>query len=102
MTGPAGSPPSEDATPWSAAGPIGKPRSVGPTIRVTVVTVGFWTWLWSYWNGEELNMYRRDGVVGAAFLLFTIFIVPVTMFLMAGEVERMYTDASEESRITTL
>jgi hypothetical protein len=71
---------------------------------VTVVTASFWTWLWSYWNGEELNMYRRDGVVGAAFLLFTIFIVPVTMSLMAGEVERtrMYTDASEESRITTL
>jgi hypothetical protein len=69
---------------------------------VTVVTFGFWTWIWSYWNGEELKNYRRDGVGGVAFLLFTIFISPVTMFLMANEVERMYTDAGEEPRITTL
>ena len=86
----------------SSSGPIGKPRSVGLTILVTIVTFGFWTWLWSYWNGEELKTYRRDGLGGVAYLLFTIFIVPVTMFLMANEVERMYQDAGEEPRITTL
>jgi len=69
---------------------------------VTIVTFGFWTWLWSYWNGEELQKYRRDGVGGVAFLLFTIIIYPVTFFLMAGEVERMYTDAGEEPRITMM
>jgi hypothetical protein len=83
-------------------GLIGKPRSVGLTILVTVVTFGFWTWFWSYWNGEELKKYNRDGLGGLAYLLFTIFLVPITMFLMANEVERMYTDAGEEPRITTL
>jgi hypothetical protein len=102
MTDPSSSPPSEDAASWSSSGPIGKPRSVGLTILVTIVTFGIWTWLWSYWNGEELKIHRRDGVGGLAFLLFTIFFVPVTMFLMANEVERMYTDAGEEPRITTL
>jgi hypothetical protein len=95
-------PASERPTTESLDSPIGKPRSVGLTILVTVVTVGFWTWIWSYWNGEELKTYRRDGVGGVAFMLFTIFFVPVTMFLMANEVERMYTDAGEEPRITTL
>jgi len=66
------------------------------------VTFGFWTWIWSYWNGEELKIYRRDGLGGAAFLLFTIFIYPVTFFLMANEVEKMYVDAGEEPRITTM
>jgi hypothetical protein len=82
--------------------PIGKPRSVGLTILVTILTLGFWTWLWSYWNGEELKSYRGDGLGGVGYLLFTIFIVPVTMFLMASEVEQMYRDAGEEPRITTL
>ena len=95
-------PPSEQPPTESAHGPIGKPRSVGLTILVTIVTFGFWTWLWSYWNGEELQNYRRDGVGGVAFLLFTIIIYPVTFFLMANEVEKMYTDAGEEPRITTM
>jgi hypothetical protein len=102
MTDPAGSPRSEDAASWPTASPIGKPRSVGLTILVTIVTFGIWAWLWSYSNGEELKIYRRDGVGGVAFLLFTIFFSPVTMLLMANEVERMYTDAGEEPKITTL
>jgi hypothetical protein len=92
----------EQPAPDAAHGPIGKPRSVGLTILVTIVTFGFWTWLWSYWNGEELKKYRRDGLGGVAYLLFTIFLVPITMFLMANEVEQMYLDAGEQPRITTL
>ena len=69
---------------------------------MTILTFGFWTWIWSYWNGEELKKYRLHGVGGVAFLLFTIFITPVTMFLMAGEVENMYRDAGEEPRITAV
>ncbi len=83
-------------------GPIGMPRSVGLTILVTIVTLGIWTLVWSYWNGEELKNYRRDGLGGVAYLLFTMFISPVTMFLMASEVEKLYLDAGEQPRITTL
>jgi hypothetical protein len=102
MTNSAITPPPEQSATESPDGPIGTPRSVGLTILVTVVTFGFWTWIWSYWNGEELKTYRRDGVGGVAFMLFTIFFVPITMFLMASEVEKMYTDAGEEPRITAL
>ena len=93
-------PPTQPA-PGSGDRPIGKPRSVGLTILVTIVTFGFWTWIWSYWNGEELKDYRRDGLGGVAYLVITIFISPVTMFLMANEVEKMYLDAGEQPRITT-
>lgn len=95
-------PPPVQPDPTAFPGPIGTPRSVGLTILLTVVTFGFWTLLWSYWNGEELKTYRRDGVGGVAFLLFTIFFVPITMFLMASEVEQMYKDAGEPPRITTM
>ena len=98
------------STPWprSQAGPseghepIGKPRSVGLTILVTIVTLGIWTWVWSYMNGEELKTYRREGLGGVGYLLITIFISPITMFLMANEVENMYLAEHEQPRITTL
>jgi hypothetical protein len=98
---PASSPPSHPPAEPNGR-PIGKPRSVGLTILVTIVTFGFWTWIWSYLNGDELKRYRRGGLGGVAYLLFTIFIVPVTMFVMASEVEGMYVDAGEPPRITTI
>lgn len=75
---------------------------MGLTILVAIVTFGLWTWVWSFLNGEELKNYRRDGLGGVAYLVITIFISPVTMFLMANEVEHLYLDAGEQPRITTL
>ena len=95
-------PPPAQPAPEAARGPIGKPRSVGLTILVTIVTLGIWAWVWSYWNGEEIKNYRRDGLGGVAYLLITVFISPVTMFLMASEVEQQYMGEGEQPRITTL
>ena len=95
-------PPPTQPAPDSGGRPIGKPRSVGLTILISIVTLGIWTWVWSYMNGEELKSYRRDGLGGVAYLVITIFISPVTMFLMANEVEKMYLDAGEQPRITTI
>ena len=88
--------------PQYADRPIGKPRSVGLTILVTIVTLGIWTLVWSYLNGDELQRYRNDGLGGILYLVITLLLAPVTMFLMANEVEQMYRDSGEEPRITTL
>ena len=96
------SPPPAQPAPEAGRGLIGKPRSVGLTILVTIVTFGVWAWIWSYLNGEELKNYRRDGLGGIVYLLFTFFIFPATMFLMANEVEKLYLDAGEQPPITTL
>ena len=93
---------SDTSSSESTARPIGKPRSTGLTILVAIVTFGIWTWVWSYWNGEELKAYRPVGLGGVFYLIFTILFYPVTMFLMGNEVEQMYRDAGEEPRITTL
>ena len=102
MTGPSIPPQPEQRPPDPADTPIGTPRSVGFTILVSIVTFGIWTWVWSYMNGEELRTYRRTGLGGIGYLLLTIFISPVTMFLLANEVENMYREAGEEPQITTL
>jgi hypothetical protein len=83
-------------------GPIGKPRSVPLTILVTIVTFGIWMFVWSYWNGDELQKYRGNGLGGVLYVLFTFLFYPVTMFVMGSEVEQMYKEAGEQPKITAL
>lgn len=85
-----------------ALGPVGSPRSTGLTIVLTIVTLGLWAWVWSYQNGRELKEHARTGLGGAAYLVITIFISPLTMFLMASEVEQLYRREGKEPPITTI
>lgn len=96
----------EAAVAAAASGPsgqrVGKPRKTGLTILVSIVTFGIWTLLWSFWNGEELKTYNREGLGGGIYLLFTIILTPLTMFIMANEVEKMYRAEGLEPQITTV
>jgi hypothetical protein len=99
---PSSAPPPPPPSAAPAAGPIGKPRSIGLVILLSIVTLGIWTIVWSYQNGEELRRYRGQGLGGIAYLFITFLIAPVTMFLMASEVEQMYRQAGKEPPITTI
>lgn len=83
-------------------GMIGKPRSTGLVILLSIVTFGIWTFVWSYQNGDELKRYNGTGVGGVVYLIITLVFSPITMFLMASEVEQMYTREGKEPPITTL
>jgi len=85
-----------------ATGQLGKARSIGLVILLTIVTLGIWTWVWSYQNGDELKRHSGKGVGGIGYLLITVFISPVTMFLMASEVEQLYRAEGKEPPITTI
>ena len=69
---------------------MGKRRNKWLILLLSIVTFGIWTIVWSYQNGEELKKYNNTGLGGVAYLFITLLISPVTMFLMAGEVEQMY------------
>lgn len=97
-----GAPPPPPPPSAPVAAPIGKARSIGLVILLTIVTFGIWTLVWSYQNGEEIKRYSRTGVGGVGYLLITLFIAPVTMFLMASEVEQMYRREGREPPITTI
>jgi hypothetical protein len=81
---------------------LGKRRSIWLVILLSVVTCGIWTIVWSFQNGDELQRWAGKGLGGLVYLLITIFISPVTMFLMAGEVEQLYRDEGQEPPITTI
>jgi hypothetical protein len=83
-------------------GPLGKRRSMLLVILLTIVTCGIWTIVWSYQNGEELKNHARTGLGGVPYLFITLLLSPVTMFLMAGEVEQLYRREGKEPPITTL
>jgi hypothetical protein len=83
-------------------GPIGKRRSIGLVIVLTIVTFGIWTIVWSYQNGEELKQHARAGIGGIGYLFITMLLSPLTMFLLAGEVEQIYRRQGKEPPITTL
>jgi hypothetical protein len=71
-------------------------------ILLSIVTCGVWTIVWSYQNGKELQDHARDGLGGIAYLFITLLVSPVTMFLMASEVEQLYRRDGKEPPITTI
>jgi hypothetical protein len=85
-----------------AHGPLGKPRSAVLVILLTIVTFGIWAVVWSFQNGSELKQRSGTGLGGVAYLFITLIISPVTMFMMAGEVEQLYRSEGKEPPITTI
>jgi len=97
MTAPQPEPPTAQT-----GAPVGKPRSIGLVILLTIVTFGIWMIVWSYQNGDEIKRYAGTGVGGVGYGFITFLINPVTMFLMAGEVEQLYRNKGEDPPITTI
>lgn len=71
-------------------------------ILLSIVTLGIWTLVWSFQNGDELKRHTGRGLGGVAYLFITLLVSPVTMFLMASEVEQLYRSDGKEPPITTI
>jgi len=71
-------------------------------VVLSIVTFGIWPIVWAFQNGEELKRRRGSGIGGVGYLFITLFIAPVTMFLMASEVEQPYRSEGKEPPITTI
>lgn len=99
---PAPPPPPPSGTGAPNRGPLGKQRSIALVVLLTIVTFGIWMLVWSFQTGNDLRNHTREGLGGAVYLVITLFVSPVTMFLMANEVEKMYLAQRRQPPITTL
>ena len=77
-------------------GPIGNRRSIGLSILWAVLTIGIYTFIWTYKTQEEIKRYSGNGVGGVLGLVIYFLISPVTFFIVPSEVRYMYEDLDGE------
>ena len=76
--------------PGPVDGPVGKVRSTGTCVLLTIVTLGFYTWYWFYKTHDEMKQHTGTGLGGGIALLLTIFIGIVMPFINSNEVGGLY------------
>ena len=76
----------------AARGPVGNTRSIGLCILWAVLTLGIYTFIWTYKTQEEIKRYSGNGVGGVIGLVIYILISPITFFLVPSETRYMYED----------
>ena len=76
-------------------GTVGHTRSIGLSILWAVLTLGIYTFIWTYKTQEEIKRYSGNGVGGVLGLVIYILIAPVTFFVVPSEVRYMYEDLDD-------
>ncbi|MBW3087098.1 hypothetical protein KEM60_03328 [Austwickia sp. TVS 96-490-7B] len=97
-------PPSPDYPPvlYGATGQIGKVRSTGVVILLTIVTLGIYPLAYYYMVHQEMKDHTGEGIGGGIALLIGIFLVPVIWFVMPAEVGRLYERRGQQPPVTGL
>jgi hypothetical protein len=72
------------------AAPVGKIRSTGTCVLLTVVTLGFYSWYWYYKTHDEMKQHSGTGLGGGVALILAIFVGIVMPFLTSNEVGGLY------------
>jgi Domain of unknown function (DUF4234) len=84
------------ATTTAERGPVGNTRSIGLSILWAVLTLGIYTFIWTYKTQDEIKRYSGNGVGGVLGLVIYILIAPVTFFVVPSEVRYMYENLDGE------
>jgi hypothetical protein len=80
-------------------GPLGKPRSIMKSILLAVVTLGIYTYVWTYKTHEEIKAHSGQGIGGVLGLVIYLLISPVTYFVVPSEVRKMLEADGRESPV---
>ncbi len=69
---------------------IGRVRSTGTCILLTIVTFGFYTWYWYYKTHDEMRQHSGVGLGGGLALVLAILVGIVMPFLTSNDVGVLY------------
>jgi hypothetical protein len=79
-------------SPQLERGPVGNTRSIGLSILWAILTLGIYTFVWTYKTHEEIKRYSANGVGGVIGFVNYFLLSPVTFFIVPSEVRYMYED----------
>jgi hypothetical protein len=71
-------------------GEIGNVRSTGLSILWAFLTLGIYTFVWTYKTHNEIKRYSGNGVGGVLGLVIYVLISPITYFVVPSEIRYMY------------
>jgi hypothetical protein len=80
----------------SERGRVGNTRSIPLSILWAILTLGIYTFIWTYKTQEEIKRYSRNGIGGVLGLVIYILLAPVTFFVVPSEVRYMYENLDGE------
>lgn len=84
----------------AASAPAGKQRSIGVSMLLFIVTLGFYGWYWAYKTQEEMKQETGDGLGGVLGLVIWILIGAVSAFVIPSEVGKLFTRAGKTPPVT--
>ncbi|MGY2704688.1 MULTISPECIES: DUF4234 domain-containing protein [unclassified Nocardioides] len=70
--------------------PLGKIRSTGTCVLLTIVTLGIYSWYWWYKTHDEMKRHSGDGIGGPIALLLAVVVGIVMPFITSAEVGKLY------------
>jgi hypothetical protein len=71
-------------------GEPGNTRSIGLSILWAVLTLGIYTYVWTYKTHDEMKRWSGDGIGGVLGFVVYLLLSPVTYFVVPSEVRRLY------------
>ena len=83
-------------------GPLGKPRSIGVNILLAIVTLGIYTYVWTWKTHDEIKNHSGIGVGGGVGFIIYFVVSPVTYFLLPSEIGKMLNASGRPSRVQGL
>ena len=97
MTDPVSVPP---PPPPAITGNVGKPRAVGITILLMIVTLGIYAIVWQYFVFDENKRWSGVGIGGLVALLLSLVCGIINIFLLPNEIQAIYEQDRRESPMT--
>jgi hypothetical protein len=86
--------------PPAVTGSVGKPRSVGITILLMIVTLGIYAIVWEYFVFEENKRWSGVGIGGLVALLFALVCGIINIFMLPTEITAIYAQDARESPVS--
>ncbi len=87
---------------YPPAGPPGRLRSVSTCILLAIVTLGIYTFVWTWKTHDEIKKHAGNGVGAPIGFVIYLLVSPVTWFLIPMEIREMMSRTGQTSRVTPI